>query len=410
VAAGVLVLIAAGVVGESAWSPGQGDAAVEPPRTIVGAAAQQGASASIVKDPASANLFLGEDELIIVERIAGVPSGRGLGGYQLRVSFDPNVVSVGLADGSFLRSSGRTPLCLSASAEGTALLSCFSTGSAPGPVGGGILAALTIRPAEGIQLRAASGNGIETLVDDLTSGVELSDTNGAPIPVASVGDAAVLVRALEGDVSRNCRVDVADSQVIAGRMGAQVGSAGYSQFFDLEPAQAPDGDIDVLDLQVVFGRRGSTCDAPNPDQLPPGQTPPVPSPTPTLCPNFDGDDFCDSEDADDDDDGCADIRELGEIPELGGERDPLNYWDYFDPTGDRVVSGLDLFAILARFGSVGDPSIDPHSNPGPPPTYHTRFDRGPRVGPNLWDLAPPDGAISGIDFFAVASQYKHVCV
>jgi hypothetical protein len=47
----------------------------------------------------------------------------------------------------------------------------------------------------------------------------------------------------------------------------------YSKWYDLEP-QSHDLDIDIKDLQKVYGRDGSTCQNPVPAQLP--LPPPVP--------------------------------------------------------------------------------------------------------------------------------------
>jgi hypothetical protein len=108
-------------------------------------------------------------------------------------------------------------------------------------------------------------------------------------------------------------------------------------------------------------------------------------------------------------------------------RDPHSFWDFFDvPTGagltrDGQVSGLDIFAVLGRFNATDDGPGDfdrtsyTLSLPHAPETgkdrhnYHPAFDRGPLTGPNLWDLGPPDGAISGVDFFAVLAQFNHSC-
>ena len=112
---------------------------------------------------------------------------------------------------------------------------------------------------------------------------------------------------------------------------------------------------------------------------------------------------------DSDRDGCADGRELGSSVSFGGQRDPKSFWDFFDPTRDGVVSILDFFALLARFGAVGDPTVDPLSDP-PEQGYHPRYDRGGLIGPDPWNLAPADGAIAITDFFALLAQFGHVCV
>ena len=50
-----------------------------------------------------------------------------------------------------------------------------------------------------------------------------------------------------------------------------------------------------------------------------------------------------------------------------------------------------------------------------PPTdtssYHPAFDRGPIVGANSWERAPPDGSINIVhDMLGVALQFGHTCV
>jgi hypothetical protein len=120
---------------------------------------------------------------------------------------------------------------------------------------------------------------------------------------------------------------------------------------------------------------------------------------------------------DEDLDGCADWEELGTVQTAGGLRDPFNYWDFFDvPVGtwpaltrDKAVSSLDTFAILARYGSSGDPNIDPLSAPAAPPAYHPAYDRSATLGPNVWNLNKADGAITGTDTFAVLGQFGHDC-
>jgi hypothetical protein len=120
--------------------------------------------------------------------------------------------------------------------------------------------------------------------------------------------------------------------------------------------------------------------------------------------------------ADDDLDGCSEKQEFGSYAVLGGQRDPSNRWDFFDvPTGapparDRVVSGGDIAAVVARFGTFGDPGDDPLSPPPTAPAYHTAFDRGGvMAGGDLWDQLPPNGSISSADIGAVVAQFGHSC-
>jgi hypothetical protein len=82
-----------------------------------------------------------------------------------------------------------------------------------------------------------------------------------------------------------------------------------------------------------------------------------------TCPDTDGDGLTDCEEAvlgtdplkaDTDSDGCADGEELGPDKTLGGQRDPLNPYDFYDITDitfvlgskDKGVSGFDLNLLL----------------------------------------------------------------
>ena len=128
-------------------------------------------------------------------------------------------------------------------------------------------------------------------------------------------------------------------------------------------------------------------------------------------------------------DGCADLEELGSQARLGGQRDYVYFWDFFDvPTGtvlqrDRAVVGLDIAAVVARFGSndatagTFNRDSDPLSTPNAamPPSgarqnYHPAHDRGGSiVGQDAWDLLPPDGSIAAGDIAAVVAQFGHSC-
>lgn len=84
------------------------------------------------------------------------------------------------------------------------------------------------------------------------------------------------VRYLEGDLDKNCRIDAVDEQSEAFRYGVAYPHPLYDTWYDLEGSLPGhlDYDIDVKDVQFVFGRDGSRCDDPYPpDQGPSG--PPV---------------------------------------------------------------------------------------------------------------------------------------
>jgi len=132
--------------------------------------------------------------------------------------------------------------------------------------------------------------------------------------------------------------------------------------------------------------------------------------------NADGDKSGNACDPDDDNDGCRDGRETGPNRQLGGLRDPLNFWDFFDtPTGptfarDRAVTIGDIVAVVGRFGSTGSKAVDPLSSPPAPPAYHTGYDRTPPgTAPNGQDQGP-NGSVTIQDITLAVSQFGHTCV
>ena len=118
---------------------------------------------------------------------------------------------------------------------------------------------------------------------------------------------------------------------------------------------------------------------------------------------------------DSDRDGCADGREAGPNPVLGGMRDAAHFWDFFDTPGagnerDRVIDIGDIFRVVERFGATGNPAGDPLTAP-PASGFHTAFDRSPSSpGGDAWDLNGPDGVIDTGDIFASVNQFGHSCV
>jgi hypothetical protein len=99
-------------------------------------------------------------------------------------------------------------------------------------------------------------------------------------------------------------------------------------------------------------------------------------------------------------DGCPDSSELQTAPgseRSGGRRDPLNPWDYFNPTHDGQNRVDDILAVIQHFGkNRGDPG------------YSTDYDRT-GIGPNPWNLGPPDGQVRVADIIAEIHQYGHDC-
>ncbi len=142
-------------------------------------------------------------------------------------------------------------------------------------------------------LKPHKENGIVTRVYD--TGTEAANTCGWPLndgtglvlpgqttecqgklllgilPGGLIADSSltITIRRLEADVTKDCAVTVADMQAEATRYGFSFGSLLYNIWYDLEPhVTGADGDIDIKDVQFVFGRFGSTCTAPIPAQVP----------------------------------------------------------------------------------------------------------------------------------------------
>jgi alpha-tubulin suppressor-like RCC1 family protein len=100
-----------------------------------------------------------------------------------------------------------------------------------------------------------------------------------------------------------------------------------------------------------------------------------------------------------DKDGCIDAYELGPNHAYGGQRDPTNFYDFFDTPNDsgvrdKVVDAADAARVAARQQAVGTPTNDPLTPPPPAPTYHPAFDR--QDDPNsseAWDLIVGNGTI-----------------
>jgi hypothetical protein len=252
---------------------------------------------SVVKTPDLVNLWLcednqstpevecdgpGEGEVVIQEIVDGVIEP--LGAWETQIKFDHKVFSVQVDPNEALfTDNGRTPNCsVQVVTENWILFGCVSSGppgagytSAGGiPVGPAVLATITLTPNEDLVARLHPGNdnGVVRLV--LDENCEVADTLGHPQPGSVNGglapvcaDASITVRILEGDLNLDCKVDVLDEQEIAGRYGTFFGNIFYDPWYDLEPA-LKDFDIDIKDLQKVFGRDGSTCQDPSPAQTP----------------------------------------------------------------------------------------------------------------------------------------------
>ena len=231
--------------------------------------------------------------------------GEGLGAFEFQIKFDHKLLQHPTFDFSntVLDDTGRVPNCThDIVTENWVTVGCTSKDPTPGdgdnPEGpsvdgpGNILADVVfqIQPDLFQRIRPTKDNGARA--DLLDENCEAADILGSPYnafvepngqtesPNGGLADnctdVTVTIRMLEGDVDLDCDVDVTDDQIIAFRYGATFGVQSYVTFFDLEPNTTPaDFDVDIKDLQFVFGRNGSNCVAPIPDQDP---QPMVPDP------------------------------------------------------------------------------------------------------------------------------------
>lgn len=125
-------------------------------------------------------------------------------------------------------------------------------------------------------------------------------------------------------------------------------------------------------------------------------------------------------------DGCSDQAENGPDESFGGRRHYLYFWDFYDvwthPPGDPVgwerngvINIFDIIAVGMRFGGgfIGNTKEDAQALALLPPDQTisiAAFDRGPPIGPNPWDVGPPDGSINiPDDILGVAQQFGHDC-
>lgn len=111
------------------------------------------------------------------------------------------------------------------------------------------------------------------------------------------------------------------------------------------------------------------------------------------------------EPGDTDGDGCSDEQEFGNDETMGGQRDYLNPWDYYDvvgpaggPPDGRIDLPNDILSVLQHFSPQGQPP------------YDIAFDRGHRDGNTLWSMTAPDGVIDlPVDILGVIYQFGHNC-
>jgi hypothetical protein len=216
----------------------------------------------------------------------GCTTPEGLGAWDHEMFWDKQFVSVTTApDNAWLTSHGRVippnGCFVQILNEQSLMEGCVTKDTNPptgavGPEGSGIVERITITPnltnlIYAYNMRPTKDNGIATTLAD--KDCEVTDTQGEMIPgslpgqlTAHCNSAFITIRMLEGDLDLNCQIDVSDDQAEAFRYGSEIGLALYNKWYDLEPMwSGGDGDIDIKDLQFVFGRNYSTCESPIPN-------------------------------------------------------------------------------------------------------------------------------------------------
>ena len=265
------------------------------------------------------NGTVGFDEIMTNQ---GDPNG--LGAFEFTLHFDNLVFNVPVicgtnvaicpTSGSYVdisaawalfNAAGRSLVCTMTIPQETQIhVACASTGPiGVGPVwvGAQVMAhvVMQVKDFTRASLFPHKENGIISRFDDTgtepanTCGQPLNDGTGFVVPgqttecqgtallgilpggLVADSHSFVTVRRLEGDLNKDCSVTIADMQAEATRYGFGLGSLLYNVWYDLEPhTTGADGDIDIKDVQFVFGRFGSECTSPIPPQV--MQTPPDP--------------------------------------------------------------------------------------------------------------------------------------
>jgi hypothetical protein len=213
--------------------------------------------------------------------------------FEFEVRFDQKYVCVNLEPGQYATDVGMTCFVLdkdSSQLEGIARIGCAFKGKDLPKSDALELARIVVRPMPEVYHLIMPNQDNRLSVQIINQDCELADTQGHPIPKTGCDDSDLSLRFLEGDVVSDCRVDVLDQQQLASRWLATVGNGLYIERMDLEPSAVQpgmgngDGAIDIKDIQFVFGRHGSTCADPHPDQ-PPTHSKGLPTLTPTQTPS-----------------------------------------------------------------------------------------------------------------------------
>lgn len=256
----------------------------------------------MIKSPLLENVFLtrqgekippsdclsGTDAAVLEERLSSPIEAevdpkdpqalREVGAFEFEVRYNSKKVCVEILPAGFWATAPNVICTVEDSvtkpaSEGVARIGCITIGKTAHPdtntEEGRLLANVIVRPQPEIYSQAKPNQENGVVVHIANVNCDLSDLQGHAMALASCDDADITFRYLEGDVNPDCVVDAADTQAIAFRWGVSKGSTIYNDFMNVEPSGAQaDDDIDINDLQFIYGRFGSRCDDQHPPQDP----------------------------------------------------------------------------------------------------------------------------------------------
>jgi hypothetical protein len=194
-----------------------------------------------------------------LEPTAWIANVCDLGAFQFDLLFPPDQLEFVSAElGDFLGSTGRATAEVGPNVgDGWVSYGAYSYGDQPGPSGNGSLATLRF------DRLATSTVDVNLNFQDL----ELVDTGADLIPGLASDATIHLLAYIFGDFNESCEVTVADIMQVASRWGAVLGDEQYDPTFDIDLvtpgdfcSSRPDGDIDIVDIQLVASQWATTCD------------------------------------------------------------------------------------------------------------------------------------------------------
>ena len=173
-----------------------------------------------------------------------------LGSYEFTIHYDPQIIQIANQEdvklGPFLGSTGRTVSPVGPIVDndsGKVTFGAFSFGNNPAPSidRGGVLATISW---------TAQDSGVTVL--DL-SDIKLTHPDGSEIPnVKAIHGQINVSQCYWADVDCDGDVDIVDIQLVAGRWNCSCGDPCYDPRYDIDD----DCDIDIVDIQRVAGQWG----------------------------------------------------------------------------------------------------------------------------------------------------------